>query len=41
MAGEARTCQLVRNYLVRERNRPRTSITVKPFWAPGKRGLHH
>ncbi|MFG1947086.1 siderophore-interacting protein [Nonomuraea sp. NPDC048826] len=41
VAGEARTCQLVRNYLVRERNWPRTSIKVKPFWAPGKRGLHH
>jgi NADPH-dependent ferric siderophore reductase len=40
LAGEARTCQLIRNYLVRERNWPRTSIKVKPFWAPGKRGLH-
>ncbi|MET8867585.1 siderophore-interacting protein [Nonomuraea sp. NPDC004580] len=40
VAGEARTCQLVRDFLVRERNWPRTSIKVKPFWAPGKRGLH-
>lgn len=41
VAGEARTCRLVRNFLVRERNWPRKSIRVKPFWAPGKRGLHH
>lgn len=40
VAGEARTCQLVRNFLVRERGWERTSIKVKPFWAPGKRGLH-
>jgi NADPH-dependent ferric siderophore reductase len=40
VAGEARTCQLVRNFLVGERNWPRISITTKPFWAPGKRGLH-
>ncbi|MEO3796861.1 siderophore-interacting protein [Nonomuraea sp. B10E15] len=40
VAGEARTCQLVRDFLVRERNWPRTSIKTKPFWAPGKRGLH-
>lgn len=41
VAGEARTCRLVRNHLVREHNWPRTAIKVKPFWAPGKRGLHH
>ncbi|MEV4223436.1 MULTISPECIES: siderophore-interacting protein [unclassified Nonomuraea] len=40
VAGEARTCQMVRDHLVRERGWPRTSIKVKPFWAPGKRGLH-
>ncbi|APU15999.1 MULTISPECIES: siderophore-interacting protein [Actinoalloteichus] len=40
LAGEAKTCQLVRNLLVRERGWPRTAIKVKPFWAPGKRGLH-
>lgn len=40
VAGEARTCQMVRDYLVRERNWPRTAIKVKPFWTPGKRGLH-
>lgn len=40
VAGEAKTCQMVRDFLVRERNWPRRSIKVKPFWAPGKRGLH-
>lgn len=40
VAGEARTCQLVRDLLVRERGWSRSSIIVKPFWAPGKRGLH-
>ncbi|GII20313.1 siderophore-interacting protein [Planomonospora parontospora] len=40
VAGEARTCQMVRDFLVRERNWPRAAIRTKPFWAPGKRGLH-
>ncbi|MBB4918838.1 siderophore-interacting protein [Streptosporangium saharense] len=40
VAGEARTVQLVRDFLVRERNWPRTSISTKPFWTPDKRGLH-
>ncbi|MEU4324632.1 siderophore-interacting protein [Nonomuraea dietziae] len=40
VAGEARTCQMVRDFLVRERNWPRTSVKVKPFWTPDKRGLH-
>ncbi|MFI0405154.1 siderophore-interacting protein [Actinomadura sp. 3N508] len=40
VAGEARTCQMVRDHLVRERGWPRTSVKVKPFWTPGKRGLH-
>ncbi|MFI6319800.1 siderophore-interacting protein [Nonomuraea sp. NPDC050556] len=40
LAGEARTCQMVRDYLVRERNWPRGAIRVKPFWTSGKRGLH-
>ncbi|MFF0572701.1 siderophore-interacting protein [Streptosporangium saharense] len=40
VAGEARTVQLVRDFLVRERNWPRTSIKTKPFWTPNKRGLH-
>ena len=40
VAGEARTCQLVRDHLVRDRGWPRTSVKVKPFWTPGKRGLH-
>ncbi|GAA2622118.1 siderophore-interacting protein [Actinomadura fulvescens] len=40
IAGEARTCQMIRDHLVRDRKWPRTSIKVKPFWTPGKRGLH-
>ncbi len=40
VAGEARTCGMVRDHLVRGRSPPRTSIKVKPFWAPGARGLH-
>lgn len=40
IAGEARTCQKIRDHLVRERGWPRKAITVKPFWTPGKRGLH-
>ncbi|GAB3429684.1 siderophore-interacting protein [Actinophytocola sediminis] len=40
VAGEARTCQQVRDHLVRERGWPRRAITVKPFWTPGRRGLH-
>lgn len=40
VAGEARTCQMIRDHLVRDRGWPRTSIKVKPFWTPGKRGLH-
>jgi len=39
VAGEARTCQAVRGHLVRERGWPRRSVVVKPFWAPGKRGM--
>ncbi|MEU4829477.1 siderophore-interacting protein [Streptosporangium sp. NPDC023615] len=41
VAGEARTCRLVRDHLVREHNWPRQSIKIKPFWTPDKRGLHH
>jgi NADPH-dependent ferric siderophore reductase len=40
VAGEARTCQRVRDHLVRDRGWPRGAIVVKPFWTPGKRGLH-
>lgn len=40
VAGEARTCQLVRDHLVRERGWGRRDVKVKPFWTPGKRGLH-
>jgi NADPH-dependent ferric siderophore reductase len=39
LAGEARTCQAVRAHLVSQRGWPRRSVLVKPFWAPGKRGL--
>jgi NADPH-dependent ferric siderophore reductase len=39
VAGEARTCQAVRRHLVQEQNWPRKAVIVKPFWAPGKRGL--
>ncbi|MEU5884213.1 siderophore-interacting protein [Spirillospora sp. NPDC047279] len=41
VAGEARTCQAVRDHLVRERGWDRRNVRVKPFWTPGKRGLHH
>lgn len=40
LAGEARTCQLIRDHLVRERGWPRAAIKVKPFWTPGRRGMH-
>ncbi|MEV4313044.1 siderophore-interacting protein [Actinocrispum sp. NPDC049592] len=39
IAGEARTCQAVRRHLVRDRGWPRKTAIVKPFWAPGKRGM--
>ncbi|MEO3748388.1 siderophore-interacting protein [Plantactinospora sp. B5E13] len=39
LAGEARTCQAVRDHLVRERGWSRRQAVVKPFWAPGRRGL--
>jgi NADPH-dependent ferric siderophore reductase len=39
LAGEARTIQLLRQHLVRERGWPRQAIRMKPFWTPGKRGL--
>lgn len=39
VAGEARTCQAVREHLVRERGWPRRSVIVKPFWTPGRRGM--
>ncbi|MEU4833525.1 siderophore-interacting protein [Streptosporangium sp. NPDC023615] len=40
LAGEARTLQLVRDFLVHERGWPQTAIRTKPFWTPGRRGLH-
>jgi NADPH-dependent ferric siderophore reductase len=39
VAGEARSCQAVVGHLVRGRGWPRRAIVVKPFWAPGRRGL--
>jgi NADPH-dependent ferric siderophore reductase len=39
VAGEARTVQLVRNHLTRERGWPRRAVVTKPFWTPGKTGL--
>jgi NADPH-dependent ferric siderophore reductase len=39
LAGEARTIQLVRTHLVRERGWPRRSVLTKPFWTPGRKGL--
>jgi NADPH-dependent ferric siderophore reductase len=39
VAGEARTVQAVRDHFVQERGWPRRAVLVKPFWAPGKRGL--
>ncbi|WP_405497328.1 siderophore-interacting protein [Streptomyces sp. NBC_00096] len=39
VAGEARTVQLVRDHLVRERGWPRRSVVTKPFWTPGKTGM--
>jgi NADPH-dependent ferric siderophore reductase len=40
LAGEAHTARAVRDHLIRDRGWDRTAITVKPFWTPGKRGLH-
>ncbi|WP_431774281.1 siderophore-interacting protein [Streptomyces cucumeris] len=40
LAGEARSCRMVRDHLVRERGWPKSAIRLKPFWAPGRRGLH-
>ncbi|MDX3076769.1 siderophore-interacting protein [Streptomyces sp. MI02-7b] len=39
VAGEARTVQLVRGVLVRERGWDRRAVLTKPFWSPGKRGM--
>jgi NADPH-dependent ferric siderophore reductase len=39
LAGEAGTIQLLRRHLVSDRGWPRQAIRMKPFWAPGKRGL--
>jgi NADPH-dependent ferric siderophore reductase len=39
LAGEARTIQAVRTYLVKERGWSRRSVLTKPFWTPGKTGM--
>ncbi len=40
VAGEAKTCAAVRRHFIDERGwSAKTSIVVKPFWTPGKRGL--
>lgn len=40
VAGEAKTCQMIRDHLLKERGWDRSQILVKPFWTLGKRGLH-
>ncbi|MBC6457832.1 siderophore-interacting protein [Actinomadura sp. HBU206391] len=39
LAGHASDCQAVQRHLLHERGWSRRDIVVKPFWAPGKRGL--
>ncbi|HEY4022332.1 MAG TPA: siderophore-interacting protein [Pseudonocardiaceae bacterium] len=39
LAGEARTIQLVRKHLVKDRNWPRRNVITKPFWTPGRSGM--
>lgn len=40
LAGEARSCQMVRERLIAHFGWDRSAIQTKPFWAAGKRGLH-
>jgi NADPH-dependent ferric siderophore reductase len=40
LAGESKTCAAIRRHFTEERGWPaRSSISVKPFWTPGRRGL--
>lgn len=40
LAGEAKTCAAIRRHFIDDRGWPaKTTMTVKPFWTPGKRGL--
>lgn len=39
VAGEARTIQMVRRHLVKDRDWPRRNVVTKPFWTPGRRGM--
>jgi NADPH-dependent ferric siderophore reductase len=39
LAGEARTIQLVRKHLVKDRNWSKRNVVTKPFWTPGRRGM--
>jgi NADPH-dependent ferric siderophore reductase len=39
LAGEARTIQMVRKHLVKDRNWSKRDVVTKPFWTPGRRGM--
>jgi NADPH-dependent ferric siderophore reductase len=39
IAGEAKTCAAARRHFIDDRGWPARSISAKPFWTPGKRGL--
>ena len=39
LAGEARTIQAARTFLVTQRGWSRRNILTKPFWTPGRRGM--
>jgi NADPH-dependent ferric siderophore reductase len=39
LAGEAKTIQMVRKHLVKDRNWPKRDVLTKPFWTPGRTGL--
>ncbi len=39
MLREAATCVALRRHFLAERGWPRGAVRVKPFWAPGKKGL--
>ena len=38
-AGEAATCVALRRHFLVQRGWPHSAVRVKPFWAPGKKGL--
>lgn len=41
IAGEAKTGQTLRQVLMHQKGWERSTIIARPFWTPGKRGLHH